>query len=306
MSKQKRRITNIDFSHEGAHVALVSKSINGGPANQYEVLLTKGTQDIDNDILKKAAEVQVELSFVDFLRKFFDMYYTDAQTLARFLGYEISDDEANVETYEEYIDSKIENMTLLKSANKSADLDTFLKELSADEVVNLLEVQSQFEKSTSGVTDDVQNENQLEENSQMTIEEFIKSAEGQTFLAAELNKAKDEGRAEVQTVLDEVQADLEKAVGQVAELEEAQAEAKTTARTERLVKAVGEEEAETLIKSLGSMDDEAFDTIVKSFESKAAAIAESDLAKEVGVGGEGDADEDDGTAQYLRNKYQNK
>lgn len=310
MTNAKRRITSIDFSKEGAHVALVSKTINGGPANQYDVLLTKGMQDISEDVLQKAAEVRVELSFVDFLRKFFDMYYSEAEALARFLGYEISDEDVTPMTHEQYIDSQIENMTLLKSANKSADLNVFLKELGAEETVQLLEVQSKLEKAFGeqpNVLEDNPDNNQLEENSDMhDIEEIMKSAEGQAFLAAELEKAKDEGRAEIQTQLDEAVADLEKALNTIDEHEKQKAEAEAALRKSRLSEVVGEDEVEELFKSIGGLEDEAFETVLKSFESKTKAMDESDLTKEVGVGGEGTADEDSATAEYLRNKYQNK
>ncbi|MNG95695.1 hypothetical protein D3C79_547380 [compost metagenome] len=42
----KRRLTDISFEHEGAHVALVSIH-QGGPANGITTLITKATNDID-------------------------------------------------------------------------------------------------------------------------------------------------------------------------------------------------------------------------------------------------------------------
>lgn len=51
--KAKRRLTDISFDHEGAHVALVGK-FQGGPANGMTTLITKATDDISEEALDKA------------------------------------------------------------------------------------------------------------------------------------------------------------------------------------------------------------------------------------------------------------
>ncbi|MGY2200514.1 hypothetical protein [Pseudomonas gingeri] len=44
--KAKRRLTNITFEHEGAHIALVGKH-QGGPANGVRTLITKSATQLD-------------------------------------------------------------------------------------------------------------------------------------------------------------------------------------------------------------------------------------------------------------------
>jgi len=48
MTEVKRRLTDIKFEHEGAHVALVGPSV-GGPANGITTLITKATSQLDKD-----------------------------------------------------------------------------------------------------------------------------------------------------------------------------------------------------------------------------------------------------------------
>lgn len=318
MNKPKRRITAANFNHEGAHVALVSKTLNGGPANQWDVLLTKSVNDISEDVFQKASEVRVELSFVEFLRKFFNMYYTESEMLAKLLGYSVEEEMEEPESYSEYINKKIENITLLKDASSCDDLEAFMKELDAKSVLSLLEAQSLFEKATSVSNHEktfpdkelpevldksVEEDNQIGENSEMNLEELMKSAEVKELMAVELEKARDEGKAERQAEVDALVADLEKSKEEVEVLKAEKAEAKAAERKARLVKAVGEEQAEEIFKSTEVLADEAFEVVVKGYEAQAQAAEESDLTKELGVGGEGNADEEDATARLLKAKY---
>lgn len=55
MIKATRRLTNISFEKEGAHVALVGKH-QGGPANGIPTLITKATSDITDEAFNKALE----------------------------------------------------------------------------------------------------------------------------------------------------------------------------------------------------------------------------------------------------------
>ena len=77
-NKARRRLTDINFEHEGAHCALVGPSV-GGAANGYTTLVTKATDKIEKEFIDKATKVTVELQFPEFLRKFFGMYWDDAE-----------------------------------------------------------------------------------------------------------------------------------------------------------------------------------------------------------------------------------
>lgn len=129
----KRKLSDIDFSKEGAHMALTSKTINGGPANQRTTLLFKA---VNVEEIEKA-EVQVKMDVVNFLRKFFNMWTDEAATLAQIFGMEQSyfDDSF---PFEEFNSLGASEVTLLKSVSgleKTENaLSDFVDSLSIEEV----------------------------------------------------------------------------------------------------------------------------------------------------------------------------
>ena len=87
----KRKLKDISFDHEGAHLALVSDQLNGGPANlQPNALFLKAIDSYSDEILEKASQVTVTMPIEEFLEKFFDVEQDDAEILARALGYTTS------------------------------------------------------------------------------------------------------------------------------------------------------------------------------------------------------------------------
>lgn len=57
--KAKRRLSDISFEHEGAHVALTHE-LQGGPANEMTTLVTKATNDISEEEFEKAYKDKVD------------------------------------------------------------------------------------------------------------------------------------------------------------------------------------------------------------------------------------------------------
>lgn len=187
--KAKRRLSKFNFEASGARVSLVGPLV-GGPANDYEVLVTKSTKDISRtDYLKsiiKAADVQVTLSMEDFLEKFFGMWSRDAAALAVLLGYEVdvSDEYVCCESAQATIDNKLEGIDLLKSLHKG---DDFFKLELADQKI-ILKAQEAFEKglssevSSEGEVGSVIKKNSedptgdtMSEETKETLEEVLKS-----------------------------------------------------------------------------------------------------------------------------------
>lgn len=152
--KAKRKLSNIDFSHEGAHLALTSKA-QGGAANNYnKALVMKSTSKFSDEFFEKSAKIRVTMEICDFLQKFFGMYYEDAEVLARLLGLEEPEEEGEdseepeeVESYEDYIQSKLEQFELLKSLLETDSVSDVLSELDEDEYLGLLRDQEQIEKA---------------------------------------------------------------------------------------------------------------------------------------------------------------
>lgn len=145
--KAKRKLSNIDFSSEGAHLALVGDAI-GGPANGADyALVMKSTNQFSEKFIEKMQKVRVTLELPEFLRMFFDMYYEDSEILARMMGY-IPDDsfETGLETYEDYITSKLESFEIMKSLNEATDITSVISRLNEDQYFSLIKDQEKLEK----------------------------------------------------------------------------------------------------------------------------------------------------------------
>src|SRR3990167_10866882 len=125
MLKAKRRLMNFDFEENGANVSLVGPAIGSG-ANSRKVLAIKATnqgiQPTDAIKVSKALEqITVTLTMEEFLRKFFGMWYDDAETLTKLLGFQTEYEaaqEANTDeewSHEKWMEEKLSKFTLMKS-----------------------------------------------------------------------------------------------------------------------------------------------------------------------------------------------
>ena len=147
--KTKRKLTNIDFSSETSHIALVSPEV-GGPANGADYALVLKANKFSKEAIEKMQQVQVTMELPDFLRKFFGVYYEDAEVLARLMGYVEPEDDTEVEPedwYENYIQSKLESFTVLKSLNDSKNIADVLSVLDEKQYLAILNDQVKIEKA---------------------------------------------------------------------------------------------------------------------------------------------------------------
>jgi hypothetical protein len=146
--KAKRKLSDISFEKEGAHVALTSKQ-QGGPANGHDYALVLKANKFSEEFVQKMQQVRVTMELPDFLRKFFSVYYEDAEVLARMMGYEKPEmtEEVKTQDYEDYIQSKLEAFEILKSANDSESLSQVLSDLDENEYLAMLNDQERIEKA---------------------------------------------------------------------------------------------------------------------------------------------------------------
>lgn len=97
--KAKRKLKDIDFSGESAHIALVSKG-QGGPANGLDyALLMKSGEGNSTEFIQKMQKVKVTMEVPEFLRTFFCLYEDDAEILAALMGYTEGSEEDDAGTY---------------------------------------------------------------------------------------------------------------------------------------------------------------------------------------------------------------
>lgn len=127
----------------------------GYSANQRHVsLLTKSDVDPDKltvDIVKALEQVQLKISMEQFLRRFFDMWSSDAELLTKVLGFKTEFEQATEdnppegewekqwnEQHQEYLDERLSSITIIKKAQSG-------EELSLLERFQLVETRKAFE-----------------------------------------------------------------------------------------------------------------------------------------------------------------
>lgn len=292
MTKATRRLTDIKFEHEGAHVALVGKH-QGGPANGITTLITKATNNITQEQVAKAATVTVEMQFPEFLRKFFGLYWDDAEVLSAVMGYGRTEYPDTNE--KDYIDSRVESISIMKAVYKAQDVEKALAALTPEQHLALMADQEMLEKAFAALPEQTQieqEETQLETILKSAHEEFV-------------TKAVADAVAEVQKSLDAQAEVLKAAEAKLAEFETAAVAAVTKSRQEALSAVVAADKVEALMKSLAPLDAEAFAAVVDTFAVQKAAESESEMFNEAGVAGDGakTADEVDATTAILKAKY---
>lgn len=291
MTKATRRLTDIKFQHEGAHVALVGKH-QGGPANGVTTLVTKATSHIDQTLVEKASTVTVTMQFPEFLRKFFGLYWDDAEVLSAAMGYGRTEYPDGNE--KDWIDQRVESISIMKSVYRAQDVEKALAELSPEQTLALLRDQEMLEKALESIPETKQTQ---EEH---TVETILKSAHEEA-----VTKAVADAVALVQKSLDEQAVVLKAAQDQVAAYQAAEAAAVTKARQEALAAVVPSDRVEALMKAYAPMDAEGFQVAVEALAVIKAAADQSEMLNEKGVSGQGaeDPKEVDRTYEILKAKY---
>lgn len=297
MTDLKRRLTDIKFEHEGAHVALVGKH-QGGPANGITTLVTKATNQIDQAHIDKATQVTVTLEFEEFLRKFFNMYWEDAEVLARALGFSDESDEEDYDYWKEYIDERVSQINIMKSVYKAQNVEKALSELTPTEMLSLLEAQETLEKAMTIALPKGTDLKNIEDTTM--AETILKSAHEEL-----VTKAVDAAVAPVQKALDDQTVVLKAAQEELAVFKAAQVAAVEKARKDAIAEVAPADKVEALFKAYAPMDDEGFAVAIETLKAAKAVEAQNPLFKEQGVNGvaEPDPTKVDKVAEILKAKY---
>jgi len=295
--KAKRKLTNIDFSSDDAHIALVHKE-QGGPASGADYALVIKANAFSQDFLEKATKVKVTMDIQDFLAKFYNIYYEDSEVLARVMGFDTEREE--IESYEDYIDKKVASIEIMKSLKDEKTRDVKLASLSEDDYLALLQDQSQLEQyvlkaeqTISASSDDSSNstESKLVENEKVepVAGSDIDNLEKSMTVTTEMVEKSQ--LVAVEKALADTKEALTKALADVEVYKQKEKEAVTKARFAKLVDAVKDEDKATaLFKALSLVEDEAeFDATVKTLADMTAAVEKSALFEEKGASAESEA-----------------
>lgn len=295
--KAKRKLSDISFEKEGAHVALVSKD-QGGPANTHDYALVLKANKFSEEFIQKMQQVRVTMELPEFLQKFFGMYYEQSEILARMMGYvPETKDEVVASSYEDYIQSKLEAFEILKSAHEADSLATALAELDETEYLAMLHDQERLEKAFANETAITKSETSVQvtkdEDTSPACE--VKEEVSTSVNKEELEKSMDEDlKVEmveksvlegIQKAFEDQKVALEKALETVAQFEAEKKEAIVKAKTEQ-VKAIVKDESKLEIVakaalSLESEDD--FTSFLAAMQAMLTTVETSEMFVEKGA-----------------------
>ena len=326
--KAKRKLSDISFEKEGAHVALTSKA-QSGPANGHDYALVLKANKFSEEFVQKMQQVRVTMELPDFLRKFFSLYGEDAEILARMMGYEKPEQttDAMPSDYEDYIQSRLEAFEILKSAEQADNLAEILSELDEHEYLAMLNDQALIEKAMEDIAK-AQKESALAataEGTDTSTNAGVENIEGVSTSVnkQELEKSKMEDEVKVETVLtvekaqfelvqkalDEQKVQLQKALETIAVFEAEKKAAINKAKTDQ-IKAIVKDESkvEAIAKaalSLESEDD--FTAFVAAMQAMMATVETSEMFVEKGASTQEEpAVKESAVAKLLKAKQQTK
>ena len=322
--KAKRKLTDITFEHEGAHLALVHKA-QGGAASGYKTLVMKSVDNRSPEFIEKASQVKVTLSLPDFLEKFFHVWGEDAELLATLFGYEPSEDDSEeystqsfwswyrekamehgaVDSWgdpitrptsldrKEWVEDQLQGIEILKSATLSKGSADFINSLTEEQYLGLLKDQQFIEKSfkLQEVKKDLDGESGGKPtkgaNPKQTKASKADTQEKEmTNVTQEtIEKAQyDAKEVELQKAL----ADIQKAKEEIELFKAKEKEAVEKAREAEVVAAVVDVDASAkLFKAVKDLDAEAFKDVVDVVKALTAKVDESEMFKEKGSPEEG-------------------
>lgn len=274
--KAKRILKNFDFTKDNHCISLVGEA-QGHAANGYQVITLKSvnSQEETIDVKKALEQISVNLSFEEYLRVFFNMWSSDAEVLAKLLGFETeheaymkeresSDSTDWEEEHEKWIAERVSQFTLMKSVHNGT-----VETLTKSQHQNLIALQEKLEPALQSYTQ--------EKEKQMDELEIAKSA-----------IATKEAELATQTeVVKSLNAQVEALQAEVNLFKSAKETAEQAAFTESLKGLVADEKLESVAKALfaqSKVDAEGVATIVETLkatkQSKDATVEASGLLTE--------------------------
>ena len=296
--KAKRKLSEISFDHEGAHLALCSKS-QGAANNWNKALIMKG-HNFSPEFIQKMQQIQVTYELPDFLRKVMGMYYEDAELLARMMGYvePEKEEEDYDDWYENYIEEKLQSFTIIKALHEAKNLPDALSKLTEQDYLDVLQDQAMVEKALKKELDKETEVSKADTSTKVENTKVEASAskkknpKKETKMTQETEMVEKAKFVEIQKQFEDQKIALEKAMEQLGKIEQEKKEAIVKSKTDA-VKAVvkDEKQAAVVVKAALALEDQAdFDALVEVFKSMNDLLEKSGLFQEQGVSAEASED----------------
>lgn len=315
-TKAKRKIDKFNFQADNSAVALVSAS-QGGAANSFKTLVMKSADKFSKEFIEKAQKVQVTMEFDDFLVHFFDMWKEDAKILTSILGFgdegmqtEGEDDLGvyNDDYFYEWFDEKLQEngeryrspteedkkawleyrkqgIELVKSLSNADNRLEMLASLTEDQYWSVLNEQRLIEKASKKLEEIKTQELEKSSGGKPKTPESgtTKKKATKAVHTKEDNKMSGVDQSvELQKALDAQAEKLQKALEQLEAFEQKEKEAIAKARQTELAAVVGDDNATSLLKAVGEVDNDKFGELLTIVKSITAKVETTDMFKEVG------------------------
>ena len=312
-TKAKKRITDLTFDHDGAHLALCSKS--QGAANNWNKALVMKSHNFSPEIIQKMQAIQVTMELPDFLEKFFYIWGKDADFLAGLMGYvEPPEDEAMEakDEYNDWVKDRFQSFSIIKSLHESKNLPESLSKLTGEQYLSVLNDQSVIEKALKEFADGSKPD---ADTSTKTVEKVEASASKPSKMKKEKNMTQEvtpemvekSALTVLEKAMDEQKVQLQKALDMVKAFEEEKKQAVVKSKTDAITALVKDEKhAVALVKAALALDtQEDFEALVGVVKALVEQVDKSDLFKEVGASASADEEkQDEGfVAQILKARH---
>ena len=267
--KTKRVLKNIDFSKDKSHIALTSTA-QGGPCSGADYALVLKSSNFSQETIEKIQQIQVTMELPDFLRKFFSVYYEDAEVLARMMGYVTPEKEPEEYTdtwYEDYIQSKLDSFTILKSLKESDNVASVLATLDEKQYLLMLTDQATLEKALNKESELVALATESDNSTHDSVEKSVEVSTSKSTKSKETLMTKQvENSAEMvekslmvtlQKALDDQAVELQKALETIAVHQKEKQEQIQKSKTAQFTAVIKDEKLQApIVKAALSLESE--------------------------------------------------
>ena len=306
-TKVKRRLTDITFEHEDAHLALCSKS--QGAANNWNKALIMKANNFSPEMIQKAQKIQVTMEIPEFLQKFFGLWYEDSQVLARLMGYEPEEQEDF--DYDDWIEERVSSFQIMKSLHEAKSLPDALSKLTEQDYLDILTDQLEIEKALKALDKE-------SEDSEADTSTKVENTKVEASASRKKNKEKNMTQATpemveksaltaIEKAMNETKVELQKALDQVKAFEDEKKQAVIKSKTDAITALVKDEkQAEVLVKAALALDtQEDFEALVGVVKALVEQVDKSDLFKEVGASASADETktEESSLTKLIKSKF---
>lgn len=316
--KAKRKLKNITFDSDNAHIALVSKD-QGGPANDapYALVLKNLDAEKDKEFIEKVQAVTVTMELPDFLQRYFYLMENEADMLAAMLGYVAPAEDESAEAVEEidaWFKERFSSYEIMKSLNASDNVTAALAKLKPQDYLSLVQDQQVIEKAWNTELDKEEKSSKADtsatnvENTKVEASASNKKKKKETNMTqATAEMVEKSAFVELEKSLENYRTELQKAQDQIKEFQEAAKQAIVKSKTEA-IKAVikDEKQAEVVTKAALALEsDEDFNALVEVVKAWQVAVESSDLFVEKGASGAATEtkQEESGLSKLIKQKY---